>query len=114
MVLIMTVEPGFGGQSFMANMMSKVTLLRTRFPLLGIEVDGGISGKTIDTVAQAGANWIVSGSAIIKSDDPAAVIRTLKTTVKKALRPCADCASPCLQHVPTPTAAELAQLFSAL
>ncbi len=51
-VLIMTVEPGFGGQSFMADMMPKVELLRQKYPGLDIEVDGGLSPKTIDTAAK--------------------------------------------------------------
>ncbi len=52
MVLVMTVEPGFGGQSFMADMMPKVELLRQKYPGLDIEVDGGLSPKTIDTAAK--------------------------------------------------------------
>ncbi len=52
MVLVMTVEPGFGGQSFMNDMMPKVELLRGKFPGLDIEVDGGLSLKTIDAAAK--------------------------------------------------------------
>ncbi len=52
MVLVMTVEPGFGGQSFMTDMMAKVELLRGKFPGLDIEVDGGLSLNTIDTAAK--------------------------------------------------------------
>lgn len=54
MVLVMTVEPGFGGQSFMPDMMSKVQALRSRFPTLIVEVDGGLGEKTIDIAAEAG------------------------------------------------------------
>lgn len=78
LVLVMTVEPGFGGQKFMADMMPKVRVLRERYPHVDIEVDGGLSPDTIDVAASAGANWIVAGSAVFKSD-PAAAISTLKT-----------------------------------
>ena len=52
MVLIMTVEPGFGGQSFMNHMMPKVEYLRTNYPEMDIEVDGGLSLTTIDEAAK--------------------------------------------------------------
>lgn len=67
-VLIMTVEPGFGGQKFMSDMMDKIRWLRKNYPqLLHIEVDGGVNLKTIHDCADAGANMIVSGSALIES-----------------------------------------------
>ena len=68
--LVMTVEPGFGGQSFMEDMMPKIRLLRERFPELNIQVDGGLGPKTVDAAAQAGANVIVAGSAVFKKDPP--------------------------------------------
>ncbi|CAL4081892.1 unnamed protein product, partial [Meganyctiphanes norvegica] len=86
MILIMTVEPGFGGQKFMEDMMPKVKLLREKFPELDIEVDGGIGLNTIEAAAQAGANMIVSGSAVVKADDPKAVISQLRTTLLKSLQ----------------------------
>ena len=83
MVLVMTVEPGFGGQSFMADMMPKVAALRERYPDLPIEVDGGLSENTIDQAADAGANVIVAGSAVFGAKDPAEVIRKLREAVEK-------------------------------
>jgi 3-keto-L-gulonate-6-phosphate decarboxylase len=81
-VLVMTVEPGFGGQKFMADMMPKVAALRQRFPSLDIEVDGGLAQDTIEAAAAAGANQIVAGSAVFKGDS-AAVIRALKRSVER-------------------------------
>ena len=77
----MTVEPGFGGQSFMPDMMPKVEALRKKYPELNIEVDGGLSEKTIDTAAEAGANVIVAGSAVFGAKDPSEVIRKLREAV---------------------------------
>lgn len=85
MILIMTVEPGFGGQKFMVDMMPKVQLLRKTFPDLNIEVDGGVGEATIDTCADAGANMIVSGSAVIQAPDPKAVMHKLKLSVTRAI-----------------------------
>lgn len=84
MVLVMTVEPGFGGQSFMPNMMPKVLELRTAYPTLEIEVDGGLGPNTIDFAAKAGANMIVAGSAVFKPGvDPAAPIGVMRRSVEK-------------------------------
>lgn len=73
MVLVMTVEPGFGGQSFMADMMPKVRALREIIEkeelCVNIQVDGGIDRNTIKTAADAGANIFVAGSALFKQDD---------------------------------------------
>jgi len=82
MVLIMTVEPGFGGQKFMADMMPKVETLRKRYPNLDIEVDGGLSESTVDIAAQAGANVIVAGSAVFGAKDPVEVISKLRNAVE--------------------------------
>jgi len=82
MVLIMTVEPGFGGQRFMPEQMAKVRWLRERYPDLNIEVDGGIKTDTVATAADAGANVIVAGSAVFEAQDPAEVIHALRAAVK--------------------------------
>ncbi|CAD7694108.1 unnamed protein product [Nyctereutes procyonoides] len=79
MALVMTVEPGFGGQKFMEDMMLRVNWLRMQFPSLDIEVDGGVGPDTIHKCAEAGANMIVSGSAIMRSDDPRSVINLLRS-----------------------------------
>lgn len=85
MVLIMTVEPGFGGQKFMASELPKVQELRKRYPELNIEVDGGLGPSTIDQAADAGANVIVAGSAVFGAKDPAEIISLLRTTVNTKL-----------------------------
>lgn len=70
MILVMTVEPGFGGQSFMENMMAKIRFLREKISKPGsnvhIEVDGGIDHRTVSTVVKAGANVLVAGTSIFK------------------------------------------------
>ena len=82
MVLVMTVEPGFGGQSFMADMMDKVKLLRTECEKRGldtdIQVDGGINEKNAGLAVESGANVLVAGSAIFGSADPKATIASLR------------------------------------
>ncbi len=82
MVLVMTVEPGFGGQSFMADMMDKVKLLRAECEKRGldmdIQVDGGINEKNAGLAVESGANVLVAGSAIFGSADPKATIASLK------------------------------------
>ncbi|KAK8937176.1 Ribulose-phosphate 3-epimerase, cytoplasmic isoform [Platanthera zijinensis] len=84
LVLVMTVEPGFGGQKFMPEMMDKVRKLRRKFPSLDIEVDGGLGPSTIDMAAAAGANCIVAGSSVFGSADPAQVISELRKSVQEA------------------------------
>ncbi len=68
MVLIMTVEPGFGGQSFMHQMVDKIKAIRSINSDIDIEVDGGINNETIKIVNEAGANIFVLGTAFFKSD----------------------------------------------
>ena len=83
MALVMTVEPGFGGQKFMASELPKVQALRARYPDLNIEVDGGLGPATIGQAADAGANVIVAGSAVFGAQDPSEVIALLRDTVDK-------------------------------
>ncbi|KAJ1898201.1 RIBULOSE-phosphate 3-epimerase [Kickxella alabastrina] len=83
-VLVMTVEPGFGGQSFMPACMDKVRELRKRYPNLDIEVDGGLDPENIEVAAKAGANVIVAGSSIFKAKSPEAVISLFRKTVNDA------------------------------
>lgn len=83
MVLIMTVEPGFGGQKFMASELPKIEALRKRYPDLNIEVDGGVGPSNIDQAADAGANIIVSGTAVYSANDPSEVIKQLREAVAK-------------------------------
>ena len=84
MILVMTVEPGFGGQKFQPEMMPKVKALRERYPDVDIQVDGGLGPSTIDAAADAGANVIVAGSSVFGSSDPAAAIATLRAAVEAA------------------------------
>lgn len=69
-VLVMTVHPGFYGSPFVSEALEKVTRLRKLMPQLAIEVDGGITDKTILKAAGAGANLFVSGSFILRSENP--------------------------------------------
>lgn len=78
MVLVMTVEPGFGGQSFMQSTMPKIEKLRAIDPDINIEVDGGINADTVKIAAEAGANVFVAGSAVFKSENPNNTIALLK------------------------------------
>ena len=82
MVLVMTVEPGFGGQSFMEDMMPKVQTIRSWIEKDGLdcelEVDGGVNEKTAKICTAAGANVLVAGSAYFKAPDKAAFVRALK------------------------------------
>lgn len=82
MILIMTVEPGFGGQSFIESMMPKVARTREAVYTSGldvwIQVDGGISRKTIEVAAAAGADTFVAGSAVYKSADAYAEVEALR------------------------------------
>ncbi|MBM9529444.1 ribulose-phosphate 3-epimerase [Desulfoprunum benzoelyticum] len=83
LVMLMSVNPGFGGQSFILSCLDKIRKLRDRIDTLGIEVDieidGGISSRTIGDAVAAGANIFVAGSAVFGSDDYAATIAELRS-----------------------------------
>ena len=82
LILVMTVEPGFGGQSFMADMMPKVSAIRAyineKNPQCELEVDGGVAPDTCRTCIEAGANVLVAGSAVYKAADIPARINELR------------------------------------
>ena len=91
LLLIMTVEPGFGGQSFMHEQMDKVKTARSRIELIKggkplIQVDGGISLETIGEAASAGANCFVAGSAVYKSADPDNMVQLLRKSAEEHFR----------------------------
>ena len=81
LVLVMSVEPGFGGQKFMPSALDKLSALRAERDRRSLhtllEVDGGVTTETGPQCAAAGADWLVTGSALFKAKDPAAVIDTL-------------------------------------
>ena len=82
LILVMTVEPGFGGQSFMADMMPKVEKIRAyineKNPACELEVDGGVNEQTAEVCKAAGANVLVAGSAYFKAADKAAFARSIQ------------------------------------
>ena len=82
LVLVMTVEPGFGGQSFMSEMLPKISAIREYIekhkPGCELEVDGGIDASTASLVKAAGANVLVAGSAVFRADDRARAIREIR------------------------------------
>jgi ribulose-phosphate 3-epimerase len=87
MILVMTVEPGFGGQSFMPEMMLKVRQARAAISRSGldiwVQVDGGISRSTIEQAADAGANVFVAGSAVYAAEDAAAEVAALRELAER-------------------------------
>ena len=91
MVLLMSVNPGFGGQAFIPGVLPKITEVRRRVQALGrdirIEVDGGIKVDNIAAVAQAGADTFVAGSAIFNNPDYAATIAAMRKAIAGAGKP---------------------------
>src|SRR4051812_29882648 len=88
-LLVMTVEPGFGGQEFMAEVLPKVRLAREHVRAghlrLFIEVDGGIAADTIEAAAEAGADVFVAGSAVYGADDPTRAVEALRKQARAAM-----------------------------
>jgi ribulose-phosphate 3-epimerase len=89
-LLIMTIKAGFGGQSFMPEMLAKVRDVRRRVSVAGlsvrVEVDGGIAADTIEQAAEAGADAFVAGTAVYGADDPAEAVRRLRALAGSATR----------------------------
>ncbi|MFZ5871882.1 MAG: ribulose-phosphate 3-epimerase, partial [Actinomycetota bacterium] len=88
MLLVMTVEPGFGGQSFLDVCLPKVRRAREAVRASGldvwVQVDGGVSAATIERCAEAGADVFVAGSAVYGADDAAAAVDELRRLAKDA------------------------------
>ena len=82
MILVMTVEPGFGGQSFLESMLPKIRRTRAAINASGLEVsiqvDGGVSRSTIELAAEAGADNFVAGSAVFRADDALEEVEVLR------------------------------------
>jgi ribulose-phosphate 3-epimerase len=89
MVLLMTVNPGFGGQAYLPPMTGKIELLRSQLVRSGlsvdIEVDGGIKTDNVEEVIRAGANVIVSGSGIFRTKDYGRTISEMRKNIRKAV-----------------------------
>jgi ribulose-phosphate 3-epimerase len=90
MILVMTVEPGFGGQSFMTDMLTKVRQAReladASDAAIWVQVDGGVDARTIEQCADAGATVFVAGSAVYRADDPAEAVLRLRALAESAVR----------------------------
>ncbi len=90
MLLVMTVEPGFGGQSFIDATLPKIRRARDAISAAGldvwVQVDGGVSAETIERAADAGANVFVAGSAVYGADDATSAVAELRTLATQAHR----------------------------
>jgi ribulose-phosphate 3-epimerase len=79
-VLVMTVNPGFGGQQLIESALDKVPMLRRILPeRVAIEVDGGVNRENIHQVVQMGGNWVIAGSAVFGASSPGAEVRALQS-----------------------------------
>ena len=89
MILVMTVEPGFGGQAFMADMLPKVRAARALAQAsdadIWVQVDGGVDAQTITQCAEAGADIFVAGSAVYRATDPEQAVRDLRALAEAAV-----------------------------
>ncbi|HKA70145.1 MAG TPA: ribulose-phosphate 3-epimerase [Actinomycetes bacterium] len=90
MVLVMTVEPGFGGQPFLETMVPKIRTARELIDRTGselwLQVDGGVTEETIERCAEAGADVFVCGSSVYGADDPGRAVEALRSRAEKAVR----------------------------
>jgi ribulose-phosphate 3-epimerase len=88
-VLVMSVNPGYGGQTFIPNSLNKVRELAQRRSERGyrfsIEIDGGVGPENIAEVARAGVDWVVAGSSVFRTPDPAAAVRSMLRTAEEAI-----------------------------
>jgi ribulose-phosphate 3-epimerase len=88
-VLVMSVNPGFGGQEFIANSLKKIRQLnqmrRDRRLDFAIEIDGGVSHQNVESIVQAGCDWLVAGSHIFHSADPAATVKEMQHLADNAM-----------------------------
>jgi ribulose-phosphate 3-epimerase len=91
MVLLMTIEPGFGGQEFMDLVLPKIHRARQLIARQGgdiwLQIDGGVSEETIARAAEAGADMFVAGTAVYGAQDPAAAVKSLRELATAAARP---------------------------
>lgn len=91
MILVMTVEPGFGGQAFMAEMLPKVQQARRLADAadvdIWVQVDGGVDLESIEQCAAAGADIFVAGSAVYRAEDPAVMVELLRAAAENGARP---------------------------
>ncbi|MDP1877809.1 MAG: ribulose-phosphate 3-epimerase [Actinomycetota bacterium] len=91
MILVMTVEPGFGGQAFMAEMLPKVQQARRLADAadvdIWVQVDGGVDLESIERCAAAGADVFVAGSAVYRAEDPAVMVELLRAAAENGARP---------------------------
>ena len=84
-LLVMTVHPGYGGQTFIADCLAKVTAVRARAPHLDVMVDGGVNAETAVLAARAGANQFVAGSYLFRQADMASAVAALRAACAAAL-----------------------------
>ena len=89
-VLIMSVNPGFGGQKFIPRALDKIRALDRRRRELGlkfaIEIDGGVTTENVAEIVRAGCDWVVSGASIFRSPDPAETVRRMREIAQAATR----------------------------
>ncbi|HLK79602.1 MAG TPA: ribulose-phosphate 3-epimerase [Streptosporangiaceae bacterium] len=89
MLLVMTIEPGFGGQPFLDVVLPKLRrareLIAGREPAIWLQVDGGVTGETIERCAEAGADVFVAGTAVYQAGDPARAVQALRAQAERAI-----------------------------